>query len=136
MSRSKEKDKKNNHNSYIRHREKRLKQNKEWIENHREQRRKQQREWSRIYNRQLKNTVLTFYGNGEARCILCGESRIECLSIDHINGGGNKQRIETKMIGPRFYKWLINSKFPDEYRTLCMNCQFVERAKMYESKLL
>ena len=81
---------------------------------------------SREYNLKRKNRVLIHYGNGECACIQCGESRIACLSIDHINGGGNKHR---KAIGEdsRFYAWLENNNYPEGYQTLCMNCQWIKK---------
>jgi len=61
---------------------------------------------------QIKTEVLTHYGKGYLACVICGESRLACLSIDHINGGGR-------------------------YQTLCMNCQFLksvlDRAKYKET---
>lgn len=44
-----------------------------------------------------------------------------CLTIDHINGGGNKHRKEV-VGGQTFYRWLIRNNFPPEFRTLCYIC--------------
>lgn len=87
--------------------------------------RKQNRNWIR------KAEVLTHYGNGKLQCILCGEGDIVVLSIDHIRGGGLQHRIALGMrgSGTRFYKWLKANNFPTGFRTLCMNCQFRERAQ-------
>jgi hypothetical protein len=69
-----------------------------------------------------KQIVLNHYGN---TCECCGEPLVEFLTIDHINGGGNKHR---KSIGNiHFYSWLIKNNFPIGYRTLCMNCNFATR---------
>ena len=76
----------------------------------------------------LKAQVLTYYGNGELACIECGESRIACLSIDHINGGDCEQRLNTNLRSSgAFYSWLVKEDYPDGYPTLCMNCQFIKR---------
>lgn len=49
---------------------------------------------------------------------------IEFLTIDHIHGGGRRER-ETTLRGLKFYRWLIANNFPrDRYRLLCMNCNF------------
>lgn len=83
-------------------------------------------------NETLKIEVLTHYGKGKCACVVCGENRLACLSIDHINGGGSKHR---KSISPngcsgvRFYKWLKDHNLPDGFQTLCMNDQFI---KAYE----
>lgn len=52
-------------------------------------------------------------------CRCCGESRIEFLGIDHINGGGAKHRRE---IGSVITRWLVRNNFPDGFRVLCHNC--------------
>lgn len=42
--------------------------------------------------------ALTYYSNGTLKCACCGDGHIEFLTIDHINGDGNKHR---KEIGQR-----------------------------------
>ena len=75
----------------------------------------------------VKQEVLTYYGHGNCACISCGEHRIECLSIDHIKGNGNKQRIGNLRNSHSFYLWLRKNNYPLGYQTLCMNCQWVKR---------
>lgn len=78
------------------------------------------------YNLKIKTEVMTNYGNGRIECSICGEKRMGCLSIDHINGGGTKHRREIGIIGGmHFYYWLRKNNFPLGYRVLCMNCQFL-----------
>ena len=79
----------------------------------------------------LKVEVLTHYGNGKLACVVCGENRIACLSIDHIHGGGNIHRKVLRSSGS-FYKWLKSKGFPEGYQTLCMNDQFVKRFEKNE----
>ena len=51
------------------------------------------------------------------------ENDIHCLQVDHINGGGRKDRAERS--GAGFYAHLEKLGFPKEgYRLLCMNCNF------------
>lgn len=72
-------------------------------------------------NKQLKERIVNAYGG---KCACCGESNIEFLSIDHINGKGNEHRrlLKTKG-GTSFYHWLEKNNFPkDNFRLLCMNC--------------
>ena len=42
----------------------------------------------RRWRLKVKREVLTHYGNDKLACVKCGEENIACLSIDHINGGG------------------------------------------------
>lgn len=99
------------HNSYLRHLEK-------------------NREQARIDRKNLKIEVLSYYSDGSLRCA-CGESRLPCLSIDHINGGGNKQREElfSGRSGGALYRWLKQQGYPLGYQVLCMNCQWIKRSE-------
>ena len=67
---------------------------------------------------EIRRIVINNYG-GKCKC--CGETIIEFLAIDHINGGGYKHR---QIIGNsiRYYYWIIRNNFPDNYRILCHNC--------------
>ena len=97
------------------------------VERMRKSREKHQEE-HRLKHIALKVDVLAYYGRGhQLGCVLCGEDRLECLSIDHIKGGGNQQRKKGLRSSAGFYAWLRNNNFPDGYQTLCMNCQFVKR---------
>lgn len=77
--------------------------------------------------RKLKIEVLTYYGGGKLACGVCGEARLACLSIDHIEGGGAEWRRKTGRGGTSFYTWLKKQGYPEGYMTLCMNCQWVKR---------
>ena len=70
-------------------------------------------------DRAAKQAVVDAYG-GE--CVCCGESQIEFLTIDHINGDGHLHRRKVGK-GRRIYNDLIRLGFPkDNYRLLCFNC--------------
>jgi hypothetical protein len=85
------------------------------------------RERRRIWARELKIDVLRHYSNGTLTCVFCGEDRLACLSIDHIDGNGCKDRKESNKNGTRMYQWLKTNNYPEGYQTLCMNCQFIKR---------
>ena len=71
------------------------------------------------YRRKLKLEILNYYGK---ICACCGESAIEFLTIDHIDGGGTVHRKQMQRYGCNFYVWLIMQGFPKGYRILCFNC--------------
>ncbi len=76
----------------------------------------------------LREIVYSRYSNGTMACVICGEARGDCLSIDHIGGGGNKHRTEHNLKGGYvLQQWLKKNGFPDGYRILCMNCQFIDK---------
>jgi len=75
----------------------------------------------RLSNRSWESK-LEMIGAYGGECVLCGEKVAEFLTIDHINGGGNKHRQEVGN-GHRFRLWLKKHNWPrDEYRLLCANC--------------
>jgi hypothetical protein len=110
------KKKNRNREWYLRNRDKALQYSKDYRLDHPEKRK--ERRW---HNKCL---VLFHYSHSKIpRCECCGESYIEFLTIDHIDGGGERHR---KSIGRRagyeFYIWLIKNGFPNGYRVLCLNC--------------
>jgi len=50
---------------------------------------------------------------------------IDVLTIDHVNGGGNKHTDDKgrRIGGYNLYRILCNSDFPEGYQVLCANCQ-------------
>jgi hypothetical protein len=71
----------------------------------------------KLYYAAIRNKVLEFYGG---KCACCGETENHFLTIDHINGGGNKHRKEIK--GRSLYVWLANNDYPEGFQVLCYNC--------------
>jgi hypothetical protein len=72
--------------------------------------------------------VLEHYGGKPPKCACCREKTIEFLSLDHINGGGRKER---RQYGSKLCYSLIRRKFPKGYQILCHNCN---QAKGYYGK--
>lgn len=72
------------------------------------------------YRVKIKKEVIGHYG---AVCSCCGEVTIDFLTIDHINGGGTKQR-RTNGVGGgiHFYIWLKTNAYPKGFQVLCFNC--------------
>lgn len=79
----------------------------------------------------IKKTCFEKYGS---HCIQCGETRLGCLELDHIEGGGSDHR-ETLNIprsggGIRFYNHLLKEgKFPNTIQILCANCHALKHCK-------
>lgn len=66
----------------------------------------------------IRKAVIEKYGG---KCMCCSEAQLEFLVIDHINGGGNKQR--KIMSVTKFYKILFDTEINNkDYRVLCHNC--------------
>ena len=98
--------------------------NKGRINAQRKQRRDSNPEHYRLKSKEkyqrLKCDVLSAYGG--PTCICCGETHIEFLCVDHINGGGNRHRKALGVSGTRFYELLRKQGYPPGYRILCTNC--------------
>lgn len=73
---------------------------------------------AQAWNRRLKLEVLEAYGGA---CTCCQEAEPGFLTIDHISGGGRRERLA---IYGNFYNYLKRNKWPKRYRLLCMNCNF------------
>lgn len=73
-------------------------------------------------DRRLKQELVTAYGG---KCVCCGESHIEFLTIDHIRGDGAEHRARCGK-GRKIYADIKQQGFPkDKYRCLCFNCNIV-----------
>lgn len=77
--------------------------------------------YKKIYDRNQKQIVVDNYGG---KCNCCGESKIEFLTIDHVNNNGAEDRkLHKDKTGSGMYRWLIKNNFPkDNYQLLCFNC--------------
>lgn len=76
--------------------------------------------------------VLEAFG---ARCIKCGFSDRRALQIDHIDGGGSKERKERNSNGA-FCKIVLESflRGENKYQLLCANCNWIKRFEKREYK--
>lgn len=72
--------------------------------------------------RRLKLEVYAAYGG--AKCNCCGEAEEFFLTLDHVEGGGSKDRKENGSGGANFYRRLIKQGFPVGFQVLCMNCNW------------
>ena len=78
----------------------------------------------RLQRFELKLEVFKHYGGDPPKCACCGETHLEFLVIDHINGDGNKHRQKhfNGSGGHRVRLWLKQNNYPEGFRILCSNC--------------
>ena len=77
------------------------------------------------YERIIKNRKLIINNLG-GKCECCRIDNEEFLSIDHINGGGRKERENFKKY-KHYLKMLVNlsiNELTSKYRCLCFNCNY------------
>ena len=154
---SKEKLKIYKRSYYLAHKEQARESTRRYHSTHKEEARKRNRKW-RLEHKEYENTykrayylahkqhitthahirweilkerILTHCGNGQLSCVRCGELRMPCLSIDHINNNGAEHRRQVGS-GVHFYHWLEKSDYPEGYQTLCMNCQFIKKHSLLD----
>ena len=97
------------------------KSNKKWQQNNRDRYNQLKGE----SNRRLRDEVINKYGEV---CACCGETRKEYLTIDHINGDGNKHRREIGVTSSDdLYRWLRRNNYPEGFQVLCFNCNCGKR---------
>jgi len=75
----------------------------------------------REYHQRLKHQVLQGYGE---KCVCCGITIYEFLSLDHKNNDGKKDRIQlgSGMTSGALYRRIIRLGFPKKYQVMCYNC--------------
>lgn len=89
---------------------------KQWYKNNRER----GKEIILKAHHKVRKETITHYGG---LCACCNEDNIAFLCLDHIKGGGGKQRKQLKKNGGSgFYFWLRKNDYPKGYQILCYNC--------------
>lgn len=83
------------------------------------------RELQKEYLRNLRKSTLESLGG---KCINCAFADFRALQIDHINGGGSRER-KTKSFGGNFHMHVLRSFMAKEnkYQLLCANCNWIKR---------
>lgn len=86
---------------------------------------------SKKYNKRLKSAVFELLGN---ECCRCGFSDPRALQIDHINGGGGKEK---KSVTAHYYKYILEKILAgsNEYQLLCANCNWIKRSENNENRV-
>lgn len=65
------------------------------------------------------------------QCVKCGYLDVRALQIDHINGGGGKDRRDWS--SPyRFYRSIAEGENLEKYQVLCANCNVIKRSELQE----
>lgn len=77
--------------------------------------------YTKEYNLKLKQEVINYYGG---KCTCCNETRLDFLALDHINGGGTKQKkqLRSEHKAQNMYAWAKNNNYPKIFQIMCHNC--------------
>jgi hypothetical protein len=95
-------------------------------------------DYARLYNHKLHMEIHHLLGD---KCISCGFSDWRALQIDHINGGGHRDRIRRcgkkgmgKVGGSQYYRYILRQikLGSKDYQLLCANCNWIKRYEKNE----
>lgn len=119
-------------NWYIQiHQKERSENSKRWER----QNRSRSRSTSKIYRDRIRLEAIKKLTNSEIRCVKCGFSDIRALAIDHIKGGGHKERINghgmVKTISDIVLR-LSNEEAQEKYQILCYNYNRIKQVEKEE----
>lgn len=119
--------KEQNHKSYLKNKETVLNRGKEWTKAHPERSKEIARFSMMKKRRERRFQLIQHYSNGTMRCALCYENIYDLLTIDHIDGGGNKhRRTFGSNSGDAIYIWLIKNHYPEGFQILCFTCNWLK----------
>ena len=102
---------------------------KKYSEKYRSKNPEERKRMDRIYhNKSLVKRKLEIFGLLGKKCIRCGFSDPRCLQIDHVKGGGCKEKGKFKNYN--LYLKMVLEKIKSgskDYQLLCANCNFIKR---------
>jgi len=80
----------------------------------------------RVYNQLYRQEIIKKLGG---KCVRCGIDDIRVLQVDHINGGGNKEK--RNFTNNQIRKMIMNDN-GSKYQLLCANCNWIKRNEKKE----
>lgn len=88
-------------------------------------------EWEKSEGKRLREEIITKLGG---KCAKCGFTDARALQIDHVNGGGTKDR-KSHARQVYYYRYVLSRIEPDagEYQLLCANCNWIKRTEKQEA---
>lgn len=88
------------------------------------------KDYQKQYEKRIRLVALETLGG---KCVSCGFNDKRALQIDHIEGGGSKERKQLGFNG-RFHKHVVQSFLNKEnkYQLLCANCNWIKRVERKE----
>lgn len=117
-----------NKRSYLKNRSKRVEAYKKYYQENKDRWREHNRQGN-LRKRVMRQEIIKLLGG---KCVKCGFDDWRALQVDHINGGGTKERkIVTDV--PSLYKAVVSDVESDKkkYQLLCANCNWIKR---YENR--
>lgn len=82
--------------------------------------------WTKNRQAEFKQLIVKNYGG---KCVRCNFTDWRALQVDHINGGGSKEKMNYS-----YYKKLSVTTDTSKYQLLCANCNWIKRYENNECK--
>jgi hypothetical protein len=110
---------------YESHRAERQAYDRQYRQDHASKKREVDLNYGRVWRQRRRMEIITALG-GE--CIQCHFADWRALQVDHVNGGGTKERRQAVSMR-RYYKAILDSARAQtgEYQLLCANCNQIKR---------
>ena len=97
--------------------------NRQYFQNHREELLKENRARGRLWREQRRRRILDRFG-GKCAWPGCEWTDVRALQIDHINGGGHRQRQQMGSDSVRYFQYV--EEHPQEFQILCANHNWIK----------
>lgn len=99
--------------------------NRRWYARHHEQAYLAGLDAGKRYRMRVRLAALRAYSQGEPVCQCCGETTLEFLALDHVNGSGNQHRKEVGTLA--MAEWAKRNNYPPGlFQVLCHNCNMAK----------
>ena len=84
----------------------------------------------------VRHTAMLIVGHGVLRCVNCGCNREDLLQINHINGGGSKERRDNGGNGTTIcYRIASGQRLIDDLELRCYPCNALHAIEIKHGKL-
>lgn len=101
--------------------EDRRRYHREWYERNKEAQARYMAEWRRREYNTRRPQVIKVLGGV---CVMCGIDDERVLHIDHIHGGGHRERTGKDRVS--MFAKIINGERTHEFQLLCANCHQIK----------
>lgn len=109
-------------------------EHKQWYKKYKEENKEKIRIRNFNHRNDYRRRAIANICDGIIRCVKCGFDDFRALQIDHINGGGIRERegISEKA----YYRYIFSlptNEAKKKYQILCANCNWIKRHENRES---
>lgn len=90
---------------------------------------KDKKAYKKQYQKKHREELLKTLGD---KCTRCGFTDFRALQVDHVKGGGTKERLNKKIYHTDVIKSFLNHE--GKYQLLCANCNWIKKFDNNETR--